>query len=386
MPAKLLPNARRRSVPARFRSPAPAVRPALTVAPGGKGEERTRRVSDKPTSFDIAQAAGVSQPTVSRALRGDPAVSEATRKRIEAIATQLNYRVDKNASSLRLRQSNTLALLFFEDPTPDDTYINPFFLSMLGSITRTCALRGYDLLTSFQQLSSDWHMDYEDSRKADGIILLGYGDYEIYRARLDQLVVQGTHFVRWGAVRPGQQGTTIGCDNRRGGFDAVSHLLGLGHRRIAFLGQASLHYPELDDRYHGACEAMRAAGIEPDPALRIDAITTEQSGHEAAERLIASGARFDAVFAASDLIAIGAMRALEDHGLAVPDDVSIVGFDDIPAASLSHPPLTTISQDYARAGEALVDTLLAQIRDRPAAPAMLPPRLIVRRTTAPRRA
>src|SRR3954453_8043973 len=126
---------------------------------------------DKPTSFDIAQRAGVSQPTVSRALRGDPTVSEATRKRIEAIAAQLNYKVDKNASSLRSRHSNTLALLFFEDPTPDDSLINPFFLSMLGSITRACAGRGNDLLISFQQLSGDWHLDFEDSRKADGIIL-----------------------------------------------------------------------------------------------------------------------------------------------------------------------------------------------------------------------
>src|SRR6476620_3599763 len=104
----------------------------------------------KPTSFDIAHLAGVSQPTVSRALRGGAGVNTATRLRIEAIAQRLNYRVDKAASNLRSRHSQTLALLFFEDPTPDDSLINPFFLSMLGSIARTCALRGYDLLTSFQ--------------------------------------------------------------------------------------------------------------------------------------------------------------------------------------------------------------------------------------------
>ena len=127
----------------------------------------------KATSFDIAQLAGVSQPTVSRALRGSPTVSEPTRLRIEEIARRLNYKVDKNASNLRSQHSNTLALLLFEDPTPDASMINPFFLSMLGSITRSCAMRGYDLLVSFQQLSSDWHTDYEDSRKADGIILLG---------------------------------------------------------------------------------------------------------------------------------------------------------------------------------------------------------------------
>ena len=115
-----------------------------------------RFMHEKPTSFDIAFLAGVSQPTVSRALRGSPVVSLETRKRIEEIARQLNYRVDKNASNLRSQHSNTLALLLFEDPTPDDSQINPFFLSMLGSITRASARQGYDLLISFQQLSSDW--------------------------------------------------------------------------------------------------------------------------------------------------------------------------------------------------------------------------------------
>lgn len=338
-------------------------------------------VQDKPTSFDIAALAGVSQPTVSRALRGDRTVSEATRKRIEAIARQLNYTVDKNASSLRRGQSNTLALLFFEDPTPDDSLINPFFLSMLGSITRTCALRGYDLLTSFQQLSNDWHVDYEDSRKADGIILLGYGDYENYRARLDQLARQGTHFVRWGSVRAGQPDSTIGCDNLRGGEDAGRHLLALGRRNIAFLGEASSHYPEFEDRYRGLTAALKAAGLRPDPGLQVDAITTEAAGYDAAIRLIGRGIRFDAIFAASDLIAIGAMRALEESGIAVPQDVAVVGFDDLPAASLAHPPLTTVAQDYRRAGELLVDTLLARIRGEDTETALLPPRLVVRGTT-----
>ena len=156
----------------------------------------------KASSFDIAYMAGVSQPTVSRALRGSPLVKEETRRRILEIAEQLNYKGDKNASNLRNQASATLALLLFEDPTPDDSLINPFFLSMLGSITRACALQGYDLLISFQQLSSDWQADYEDSKKADGLILLGYGDYLESKQRLDRLVEQGTHFVRWGAVMP----------------------------------------------------------------------------------------------------------------------------------------------------------------------------------------
>lgn len=334
----------------------------------------------KATSFDIAQLAGVSQPTVSRALRGSPAVSEHTRKRIEAIAQQLNYKVDKNASNLRLQETRTLALLFFEDPTPDQANINPFFLSMLGSITRTCALRGYDLLISFQQMSANWHVEYEDSRKADGILLLGYGDYETYHARLEQLVEQGTHFVRWGFVQEGQPGTTIGCDNFRGGLDAARHLIALGRKRIAFLGEANSHYPEFHDRYRGCSDAVVAAGLDADRYLQVDALNSQEAGYAAAMELLGRGVRFDAIFAASDTIAIGAMKALWERGLAIPEDVAIVGFDDLPAASMTHPPLTTIQQDYRSAGEVLVDSLLSQIRNEAALSAVLPARLIVRQS------
>ena len=334
----------------------------------------------KATSHDIAYLAGVSQPTVSRALRGSPMVSEETRRRIETIAQQLNYKVDKNASNLRTQHSNTLALLLFEDPTPDDSLINPFFLSMLGSITRACAQRGYDLLISFQQLSGNWHVDYEDSRKADGILLLGYGDYLEYRTRLEQLVLQGTHFVCWGAVLDEQPGLAVGCDNFRGGYDATRHLLGLNRRDVAFLGNASNHYPEFFERYRGYAAALKDAGLAVNPALQVDAITMENSGYAAARELLARGVACDAIVAASDLIAIGALRALQEAHLDVPGAVSVVGFDDIPAASLANPPLTTVVQDTRLAGEVLVDTLLGSIRGEPASNRTLPTRLLVRRS------
>lgn len=335
---------------------------------------------EKPTSFDIAFLAGVSQPTVSRALRGSPVVSLETRKRIEEIARQLNYRVDKNASNLRSQHSNTLALLLFEDPTPDDSLINPFFLSMLGSITRASARQGYDLLVSFQQLSKDWQQDYEDSRKADGIILLGYGDFEEYRPRLEKLVDQGTHFVRWGPVLEGQPGISVGCDNAQGGYEVTRHLLASGRKRIAFLGAASSHYPEFLDRYRGYEKALRETRVKTSSALQVDAITTEESGFQAANELLARGAKFDAIVAASDLIAIGALRALQAAGLDVPRQVAVTGFDDIPAASLTNPPLTTVMQDTRRAGELLVETLLRQIAGDPASNSVIPAKLVVRKS------
>lgn len=335
-------------------------------------------IKGKATSLDIAYLAGVSQPTVSRALRGSPMVNEQTRRKILAIARELNYKVDKHASSLRLRNAGTLALLFFEDPTPDDSLINPFFHSMLGSITRACARHGYDLLVSFQQLSDNWHADYGDSQKADGLILLGYGDYLQARQRLQHLVEQGTHFVRWGAALPDQPGVSIGCDNFQGGHDITVHLLGQGCRQLAFLGHASNHYPEFFERYRGHAQALRAAGLDAEPARQADAISTEQSGYEAMQSLLGRGVAVDAVFAASDLIAVGALKALREHGLRVPDDVALAGFDDIPMAACVAPALSTVQQDTKIAGAVLVETLLAQIAGQPAASRTLPVSLSLR--------
>jgi DNA-binding LacI/PurR family transcriptional regulator len=336
----------------------------------------------RPTSFDIAALAGVSQPTVSRALSGNPAVSDATRARVLAAAEQLNYKVDKNASGLRLRHSRTLALLFFEEGSAEGTAINPFYLSLLGPMVRRCAAHGYDLLISFQQLSSDWHVDYEDSRKADGIILLGYGDYLEYRPRLEQLIDRGAHFVRWGSGADGEPGATVSSDNEQGGFEATGHLLQQGRRSIAFVGTATAGYPEFLHRWRGYCRALRAAGIKVNERLRIDGDASEAAGRAAIVGLLARGIEFDAVFAASDVAAIGAMHALQDAGRRIPDDVAIVGFDDLSAASLSSPPLTTVTQDAHRAGEALVDSIIEAIELGNTANRVLPVRLTVRESSA----
>jgi DNA-binding LacI/PurR family transcriptional regulator len=336
------------------------------------------KVAGKATSFDIAELAGVSQPTVSRALRGSPSVNEATRGRILEIARQLNYTVDQNASRLRSRYANTLALLLFEDPTPDKSMINPFFHAMLGSITRAAARRGYDLLVSFQQLSSDWHTDYEDSRKADGLILLGYGDYTIYRERMERLVQQGTHFVRWGSVSTGGPELIVGCDNVEGGRQVTQHLIERGRRTIAFIGNTGAGSPEFEDRYCGYRMALAAAGLDSPAIGPIDADNSEDAGMAAVETLHAAGVPFDALVCASDIIAIGAMRALEASGRNVPRDVAVTGFDDIMAARFAGTGLTTIAQDAHVAGDLLVSKLHELVYDRPVASETIPARLVVR--------
>jgi len=335
-------------------------------------------MKSKATSFDIAYQAGVSQSTVSRALSGSPLVSEQTRQKIQAIAKELNYKVDKNASNLRTQSSHTIALLLFEDPSSDDSNINPFFLSMLGSITRACASANYDLLVSFQQMSDDWHADFEDCHKADGIILLGYGDYCIYEEKLIQLIEQQTHFVLWGAPTNDLDAISVSCDNRQGGYEITKHLLTLGHKKFAFIGQTTPDSPEFLQRYTGHCDALNEAGIKPQDTHQLDADFTEQTGYQAALTLLEKNLAVDAIVTGSDLIALGVIRALKEQGVAVPQDIAVVGFDDISIAQFTSPPLTTVRQDTNLAGKLLVDSLVSLIGGEAITASVMPAQVVIR--------
>lgn len=333
---------------------------------------------DRPTSFDIAYRAGVSQSTVSRALRNSPLVNEETRQKVQQIARELNYKVDKNASSLRSQQTKTIALLLCEDQGAGSSLINPFFLSMLGSITRAAAKRGYDLLISFQQLSDDWHADYEDTNRAGGIIFLGYGNYANFREKMERLKESGTHFISWGPVFEGQPGISIGCDNFNSAYEATKALLADKRKAIAFIGDVSDNSPEFSARYQGFKKALAEAGIKHATELQVAAETSEKEGFDAIDSLLSKNIRFDAVFGASDLIAIGAMRRLQEAGVMVPAQIAVMGFDDIPMAAYTHPPLTTVKQDTVLAGELLVENLLRLIAGEELQSMQLPGELIYR--------
>lgn len=332
--------------------------------------------SRKSTSLDIAYMAGVSQSTVSRALRDSPLVNPETRAKVHEIARQLNYKVDKNAASLRTQQSHTIALLLFEDRTTDDSMINPFFLSMLGSITRAAAKEGYDLLVSFQQLTENWHSEYEVASRADGLILLGYGDYISYQEKLEALDREGAHFIIWGPMVEGQPGHSLGCDNYLGGVIAAEHLINLKRRNPVFIGDASEHCPEFQLRYEGFATTLAQAKIKvPPPQF---ALNEESAGFEAMNQIVSAGIGFDSVFAASDLMAIGAMKALKTHGYRIPSDVAVIGFDDITAAKHVYPALTTVHQDTQRSGEILVENLIQLIKGETVESQLIRPSLVVR--------
>ena len=335
---------------------------------------------ENPTSRDIADIAGVSQATVSRALRNSPLVRPETRERIQKIARELNYFVNRNAAGLRTHQSNTIALLMFDETGGDAAQINPFFLSMLGYITTCAADLGYDVLVSMQQLTNDWHIEYQASHRADGLILLGYGDYVSYREKLDALADANTRFIIYGAFAADQPGLSLGCDNVKGGRIATDHLLGLGRRRIAILGDTSQRHPEFALRRDGYAAALQEAGIEPDSTLELMADNTEHDAYQAMRACLDSGIEFDGLFAVTDVLAIGALRALVDAGRRVPDDVSIVGFDDLPRAAYVNPPLTTIRQNIREAGEGLVRTIVGLIEGDDVESSRLDPKLIVRQS------
>lgn len=334
--------------------------------------------SGKTTSFDIAHRAGVSQATVSRALRDSPLVNAETREKVKKIARELNYQVDRAAAGLRSQQSHTLAILIYKDPTSDDSQINPFFLSMLGNITRAAAKRNYDVLVSFQQLSDDWHQKYQLSNRADGIILLGYGDYTGFADKVDKLIKAGTRFTVWGATGPELKDRSIGCDNVKGAHLATSHLLGLGCKNIVFFGGTSDACPELRQRYEGYCKALAEAGVPIDDELQFDTDFRETSGIRATEELLKSGKTFDAIIAASDLLAIGAIKRLRANGIRVPEEVAVVGFDDIPAAAYFNPSLTTIQQNTVIASKHLVNQVIRMIEGKKPKAKLLEPALIIR--------
>lgn len=331
------------------------------------------------TSLEIAALAGVSQSTVSRALNGNRRVGAETRQRILDIAAALDYRVDLRASHLRTRQTGALTLLLFADDAPEGCGLNPFYLSMIGGITQAASRRGLDLIVSLQQLSRDWHADYLRSRRSDGLILLGYGDYRRFEATLGELVARRTPFVRWGCVDADQPGVSVGSDNVAGAAQATRHLLALGRRRIAFLGDRDADSPEFRARHRGYREALEEAGLALDPALQADAdLNAMHAGAAAIERLFASATAFDAVVAASDQIALSAINRLHRAGHRVPESVAVVGFDDVPMSALASPALTTVQQDTRLAGECLVESLVAQIEGRAVASRMIEPRLVIR--------
>ena len=349
-------------------------------------------ITDKPkprafrvTSFDVAAEAGVSQSTVSRALAGDPVVSEATRARVAAAAIKLNYSVDENAARLRTGRTGTLAVVVICRPDEDRKDLNPFTYALLGTICAAASARGYETLVSFQDSPANLSGRYEEQRKADGLIVIGTTQNEAawnyYRALgRSSEGGAGMHWVCWGS--PYDELEWIRSDNHQGASLATRHLLDAGCQDIACIASLDSLQRQFKERYDGYAETLAKAGHAPWLVEIEHGLSREEQGRRAIAALLASGRKFDAVFAVCDEIALGALRALSEAGVQIPQQAALIGFDGIRASAHAMPPLSTIEPDFHAAGAMLVDKLLAGLAGEPHGSRRVPVRLVARASTA----
>ncbi|WP_343123686.1 LacI family DNA-binding transcriptional regulator [Pseudoxanthomonas sp. Root630] len=323
---------------------------------------------DHLTMADLAKVAGVSAITVSRALRDSPLVNAETRARVREVAQQYGYAFNVSARNLKLRRSMTVAVVVEMKPTVERQMSGPYPLDLLGGITQELTSSGYSvLLTSLQGGS------LPNVQAADGVILLGQGAHE---DAMHEVQRWGRPMVVWGAVSRHESQVVVGSDNRRGGALAAERFIALGRSRPAFLGDPA--HGEFAERLEGFGAALARHGITP-IAPTVTSFTVG-AGADAVHALLQAHPQVDALFAASDLLAIGAIRALIERGRRVPEDVSVIGYDDSPLGATYVPPLTSVHQNFIDAGVLLARKVRALIEGDQAGSETLPTHLVVRTT------
>jgi DNA-binding LacI/PurR family transcriptional regulator len=347
---------------------------AIASAPTGVASLKTARRSVQ--MMDIAQMAGVSASTVSRALSGSALIPESTRQRITGIARSLNYRVNVGAASLRKRDVHTIGVAILGDSM--QSISDPFLLSILGTVADALDERGMSLmLTRLRESSQDSLTNMLDSGQVAGLIIIGQ---LTWHEHLNALAREGLPIAVWGACLPDAVYPVVGGDNAAGGYLATRHLIEQGCRRIAYFGDTS--HPEAGMRYQGYLRAMQEAGITPDPRLVQPFLFGYVRIRETIDQWLDQQLTFDAIFATSDVTAISILGALTERGIAVPSQVKLVGYDDIAIAAHLHPSITSIRQPADQAGRALVDLLFDVLQGKGRRTVMLPATLIARDSSA----
>ena len=331
-------------------------------------------MAKKITMAELARLAEVDVSTVSRALNDSPLVKPHTKEAILKIADDIGYTVNVAARNLRKQSSEAIGIVIPLAPGSEQTISDPFFLEMMGSVSHAASQHGYDLIVSVPQDE----MQIAERRllrsgRADGLIVIGQAGRT---ERLDAMNANNANIVVWGGADKTPKYTLVGSDNVKGGKLATSHILSLGRKRILFLGDVEL--PEVALRYDGYKRAHTEAGIPHDPTLILKLNFGGQSAFDAVAKFIDDGQSIDGVFAASDVLAMAAIHALQSRGKTVPIDVSVVGYDNIGQANMSTPPLTTIDQNIAQGGQIMVDLLLAKINGKPVKSEFTATELVVR--------
>lgn len=342
----------------------------------------------RPRLSDIAAAAGVSVATVSRVLSDHPAILPETKARVRALAETQGYPVREKAGTprpkrmRRPRRSGSVCAVMPVALPAGSRLANAFEINLLGGVGAAMRDHGLDFSISAQAPHDDASLlRFMETHPYDGVIFFGQSQFH---EGLNTLADRSRPFVVWGVESPGQRYCSVGSDNFACGFRATQHLVELGRKRVAFIGQAApittaqTRHSQLSERLSGFRSALAAAKLPAGITMMRPASSGLAAGEEGVRALMAQGTPFDAVVASSDLVALGAMQVLRAAGLRVPEDVAVVGYDDSEFARLVQPQLTTMRQDPIVAGSLLVTKLLRAMAGYEIKSERLPIELVVR--------
>ncbi len=326
----------------------------------------------RPGIRDVARLAGVSISTVSRALRGYSDVGAETRRRVQAAALELGYTPDAAGRALKSGRSDTVAVLVSGSHGP--ALLDAFYVEVLGGLEAQFAAQGLSLLL----VRAGGRQRVLEGGRCDGVVALGC---DLPLPLLQTLHRTGTPLVLTDAPSWSGGAPNVTVANEAGGYAATQHLLSGGRRRVAFIAETP-HDPNFSLRRRGYLRAHEDAGLHALPERQQAGRLGPDGGYQATRKLLRA-APFDAIFAANDAAAFGALKALAETGRRVPDDVAVVGFDDIALSRYSQPPLSTLRVPRRALGAEAADRLVTLLAGGTAEPLELPVSLIVRASTTP---
>jgi len=331
------------------------------------------------TIDDIARMCCVSKSTVSRALSDSPLISTGTKERIHAVAKAHNFQINIPARRLSLKRCRTIAYVVSAHHIKNISQADLFVMEILGAISSALLTCHYDLLVaSVDPHDPDWPHQYLDTGRVDGFILLTSSRKQYH---IQSLVEMEAPFIVWNNVcLPDDTYCSVSSDNFSGGKQAAGHLLQTGRHRIAFVGGPEYEY-EAQRRYDGYVAALQENGLEVDPALVTYGRWNSDSATRQMQQLLERAPDLDAVFANSDMMAVGAINVLRESGRRIPQDVAVVGYDDLAIAQISSPPLTTISQNLPLVGQLLAQNLIQNIETGLITTVTIPAELVIRESS-----
>lgn len=333
-------------------------------------------MSSRLTIMEIAKQAGVSRSTVSRVINDDPKVNSDTRERVRSLMQTLNYHPNIAARGLAAGRTRILGLVI--PMGVGALFSDPYFPLLIQGICAACSHHDYSTMLWLAEPEYERRIIRQilQSSMIDGVIVAAP---MLQDPLIEALTQSEMPFILIGRYPGNGLVSYVDVDNRKSARDAVMYFLRLGYQRIATIAGPQNHVAGID-RLDGYKDALRARGILPDPKLIAEADFSQDGGYSAMQQLLPHAPQ--AVFCASDAMALGALRALREAGKRVPEDIAVIGYDDLPFAARADPPLTTVRQPIDRAGLIAAETLMDFIQEPDTAPrrVILPTELAIRKS------